>query len=489
MPAIMSEGSADSEASHSSAPSGARTKLDTLRGYCGPGRREDRFMKIEFAEGVWALQVPTASLGDHSYVVVARGVAAVVDPQRDIERFLAALGDARLSAVAETHVHNDYVTGGSLLAARREARYVLPAGSGALLDHVAVAEGDTVALGEGWGLVAIHTPGHTPHHMSYVLHGPDGPVAVFSGGSMLVGAVGRTDLVDPELTDRLTRDQHRSVRRLAAGLDDPVAVAPTHGAGSFCAASPISDTTSTIGRERRQNPALLMDDEDHFVASQVAGFLAYPTYYAHMAPINRTGPTPIAEPPPALTADELKATDALIVDVRSASSFAAGHVPGSISIPISESTGTYAGWVLPWNTPVVLVGDGPEDVEEARLQLARIGYDRIAGIVADGLAGWVAAGNNPASFRAADWGDFMRERPALLLDVRDPREATQRIAGARPAHVADLDGRSYPDGDVWVHCASGFRAAIAVSLLRARGRDAVAILADFDDFPGPRVPA
>ncbi len=446
-------------------------------------------MKLEFAEGVWALQIPTASLGDHSYVVAAGGIAAVIDPQRDIERFLTALGDARLGAVLETHIHNDYVTGGSLLAARREARYVLPADSGALLEHVAVGEGDAVPLGRGWELAAIHTPGHTPHHMAYVLQGPEGPVSVFSGGSMLVGTVGRTDLVDPELTDRLTRDQHRSVRRLAARLEDPVAVAPTHGSGSFCSASPISDTTSTVGRERRQNPALLIDDEDHFVASQVAGFLAYPAYYAHMAPINRTGPTPIADPPPTLTAEQLNATDALILDVRPAERFAGGHVPGSISIPISESTGTYAGWVLPWNTPVVLVADTPGDAEEARLQLARIGYDRIAGVVADGLAAWIAAGNAPACFRTAGWEDLMRERPELLLDVRDPKEATQRIAGARPVHVADLDGGTFPNGEIWVHCASGFRAAIAVSLLRARGREAVAILADFDDFPGPRVAA
>lgn len=446
-------------------------------------------MRIDLPDGAWVHQVSTPSLGDHSYVVVAGGSAAVIDAQRDTDRFSAALGGIPLRAVLESHIHNDYVTGGSLLAAEAGVPYVVPADGGALVDHTPVGDGDTVALGEGWRLEALHTPGHTPHHMAYLLEGPVGPVAVFTGGSMLVGAVGRTDLVDPEITDRLTRDQHRSVRRLADRLRDPVAVAPTHGAGSFCSASPDADTTSTIGRERHRNPALLIDDEDHFVSSQVAGFLRHPSYYAYMAPLNRAGPTPIPERPPSPATQHLAEASDVIIDVRPAEDFAAAHIPGSISIPISESTGTYAGWVLPWNTPAVLVGSTPADVEEARIQMARIGYDQVVGTVGNGLSAWIQAGNETSSHRVAGWDDVIRERPSLLLDVRDPKEAAQRIPGAVPVHVAALDAGDLPEGEAWVHCTSGYRAAIAVSLLRARGRRAVAVLAEFEDYPGARVPA
>jgi glyoxylase-like metal-dependent hydrolase (beta-lactamase superfamily II)/rhodanese-related sulfurtransferase len=445
-------------------------------------------MRIDLADGAWVHQVSTPSLGDHSYVVVAGGSAAVIDAQRDTDRCSEVLGGIPLRAVLESHIHNDYVTGGSLLAAETGAPYFVPADGGALVDHTAITDGDAVVLGGEWRLRALHTPGHTPHHMSFVLEGPEGPVAVFTGGSMLVGAVGRTDLVDPDLTDRLTRDQHRSVRRLADQLQDPVAVAPTHGAGSFCSASPSAGTTSTIGRERRQNPALLIDDEDHFVSSQVAGLLSHPSYYTYMAPLNRAGPTPIPERPPSLAPEHLAAASHAIIDVRPAEDFAAAHVPGSISIPISESTGTYAGWVLRWNTPAVLVGNSPADVEEARIQMARIGYDRVVGTVADGLAAWIRAGNQPSGHRVAGWDDVIRESPPLLLDVRDPKESAQRIVGAMPAHVAALDSEELPEGEAWVYCTSGYRAAIAVSLLRARGREAVAVLAEFEDYPGPRVP-
>jgi glyoxylase-like metal-dependent hydrolase (beta-lactamase superfamily II)/rhodanese-related sulfurtransferase len=446
-------------------------------------------MRIDLGEGAWTEQISTPSLGDHTYLVVAGGAAAVIDPQRDVDRFVARIPGIPLAAVLETHVHNDYVTGGPALAAASGAEYVLPTGSGADLPHRAVADGEAVTLGEGWALRAVHTPGHTPHHTTYVLDGPDGPTAAFTGGSMLVGAVGRTDLVDPALTEALTRDQHRSVRRLAAGLADPVAVAPTHGSGSFCTASATGETTSTVGAERLHNPALLIDDEDHFVSVQIAGFLLHPTYYAHMAPINRSGaPAITAEDLPRIDPDDPGASNAVVVDLRPADEFAGAHVPGSLNIPLDDSTATYAGWVLEWNTPMLLVGRDGGEIREARLQLARIGYDRVIGAIDDGLEDWKAAGKPLSAFRVARWDDLRREEPEVLLDVRDPKEAVHRLPGAIPVHVSSVDPAAVPEGEVWVHCVTGYRAAIAASQLHAAGRSTVLVLDDLDRYQGPRVP-
>jgi glyoxylase-like metal-dependent hydrolase (beta-lactamase superfamily II) len=437
-------------------------------------------LRLDLAQGVWAEQVPTPSLGDHSYLVVTGDVAAVIDVQRDAGRIVDGLGRRRLAAVLETHVHNDYVSGGSLLADERGAEYVLPAGSGASVDHRAIADGERVLLAEGWSLRAVATPGHTPHHTAFVLEGPGGPVAAFTGGSMLVGAVGRTDLVAPDLTEGLTRDQHRSVRRLAASLDDPVAVAPTHGAGSFCSASGAGETTSTIARERYSNPALTIDDEDRFVAVQTAGFGLYPAYYRHMAPINREGGGPVPhEPLPAV--DPGQAAEVIVVDLRPVEEFAPGHLPGSVNIPLADSTATYAAWVLPWNTPIALRGDEAA-IEQARLQLARIGYDRVVGAVGAGRQD-----GDTGRLRLAAWDEV--DPTATVVDVRDPAEAAQCLPGAVRVHVSEVAGADLPDGTLWVHCVTGYRAAIAGSLLAAAGREVVVVADELGRYLGPRVPA
>jgi glyoxylase-like metal-dependent hydrolase (beta-lactamase superfamily II) len=292
--------------------------------------------RIELATGpvpVFAVQVGTPSLGDHSYIVAVGDRAVVVDPQRDIDRFEKILADlgVTLVAVVETHIHNDYVSGGPLLARRHDAAYVLPATSGGRMEHVAVADGDHVAVGDPWRLRAVHTPGHTPHHMSYVLTGPDGDVAVFSGGSMLVGAVGRSDLISAGMTVPLARLQYESVNYLARSLADPTVVAPTHGTGSFCSASDVLATTSTIGEERTRNPALLAADEDSFVAEQIAGYRLFPAYYAHMGPANLEGVAAVpTDPLPDLDGATLADPESAfwIVDIRPAGSSPQGTFPG-----------------------------------------------------------------------------------------------------------------------------------------------------------------
>jgi len=443
---------------------------------------------LDLADGVTVHEVSTKSLGDHSYVIVTGDTGAVIDPQRDFERFAVLLADAGAepAGVLETHIHNDYVSGGSLLADGYGCPYLLPTDSGATLPHRAIGDGEDLPLAEGWSLRAVATPGHTPHHTSYVLVSPTGPVAVFTGGSMLVGTVGRTDLLGDDLTDRLTRDQFHSVRRLGDRLADPVTVAPTHGAGSFCATDPSGASTSTIGLEWDQNPALLTDDEDVFVEGQTGNLMLYPSYYEHMAPINRHGAGRIDPPPPALGPEALAATDALVIDIRRTGDFAAGHVPGSVSIPFSPTAAVYTAWAGPWNQPTVLVGGDPARVETMRIDLARIGHDAVVGVVTDGLDAWRAEGRPLSTMRLADFEEMAAAAPEVILDVRDPGEANTWIPGAQRIHVASVSAdRVDGDGPVWVYCESGYRTVIAASRLQAQGREVVAVMGNWTSWDGP----
>ncbi|MCH7907134.1 MAG: MBL fold metallo-hydrolase [Chloroflexi bacterium] len=459
-------------------------------------------MIIEFPgapDRTYTVQIPTPSLGDYSYLVVSGDEAALVDPQLDIDRFERILADsgARLRWVFETHMHNDYVSGGKALAELHGAGYVLPAGCGATFDHSPISDGDSRPLGR-CTLRAMHTPGHTPHHTSYVLelpardgsnNDPDGgAAAVFSGGSMLVGAVGRTDLLGPHLAEELAHAQYRSVNKMADLLPDPTAVEPTHGAGSFCSATPAaSESTSTIGVEKTRNPALTERDEDTFVAQQLAGYGMFPSYYAHMGPANRAGealPDPVS--PPRLTPHEVTdaAGPATLVDLRDPLVFAAGHVPGSVNVPMSVDAGAYIGWALPWNSDLVLVSDRPENIKDVQVQLHRMGVRSVVGVVDDGLAAWRAEGRPVASYRVATFRELAEERPGSVVDARDPLEVGgSTLPGAVNIHfsrVMDEMERIGP-GTVWVHCQSGYRASIAASLLARADREVVLIADDLSN--------
>jgi hydroxyacylglutathione hydrolase len=444
---------------------------------------------------VEVVQVHTPGLGDNSYVLRSDGELAVVDPQRDLDRIEAVLQQlgGRLVAVLETHVHNDYVSGGPVLAARHGAAYGVPADAGHTLDHTALRDGDGVTVG-AVRLCALHTPGHTPHHTSYAIVDGEATRGVFTGGSVLVGACGRTDLISPELTEELTRAQYRSAQRIAS-FGEPTAIAPTHGAGSFCAASAASaDTWSTVARERERNPAYLADGEDAFVRGQLAGLLAYPAYYSQMAALNRRGLTAWEEQPvPSLTADDVERRQArgeVVVDGRSRGAFAAGHLPGSVNIELDEQFGTYVGWLLPFGAPLVLVLDPGQDPGEAVRQCARIGIESIAGVLEGGVAAWTASGRRTSTYPTTDVDGMHRALDAGTgsgLDVRQDAEWTAgHIPGARHLHVADLPGRVEELRDmaapVHVYCRTGHRAAIAASLLDAAGVRAVHVDGGFPDW-------
>ncbi len=449
------------------------------------------------------IPIETPTLGDRSYVVHDGEVAFVVDPQRDIDRVLAILDEhaVRLTDVFETHLHNDYLTGGLALAQRTGAAYHVNADDEVSFERTPIRDGDTVEVGSRMRMTAISTPGHTFTHLSYALTQAspavttdgrsaevDASVGVFSGGSLLFGATGRPDLLGEEHTDSLARHQHASALKLADLLPDDADVFPTHGFGSFCAATQSDATESTIGQEKESNP-VLTQDEDTYVRELLEGLGAWPAYYAHMMPANAAGPSePDLSPPKAADASELRRrieAGEWVVDLRNRTAFAAGHAPGTLNFGIDGSFATYLGWLITWGTPVTLLGETPDDVAEAQRELVRIGIDRPAAHATGGPQDW--ADGQLARFPSGTFADLEQvrhHRDVVILDVRREDEyRSTRISGAHNIPIHELPGRvaEVPAGEVWVHCASGYRASIAASLIDASGRTPIAIDDSFEN--------
>ena len=441
---------------------------------------------------VTILTLETPSLGDRSYLAHDGEVAVVVDPQRDIDRILALAAEAgvRITHVVETHIHNDYVTGGFALAQATGASYLVNAEDQVSFEHTGIRDGETVQISPTMTLRAMSTPGHTFTHLAYVLEDADGGAPhVFSGGSLLYGSTGRPDLLGHDHAHELADHQFASAHKLAGALPDATSVLPTHGFGSFCAATATTAGAngSTIGAERMANPALTKDEED-YVTEILAGLDAYPAYYAHMGPANAAGPAaPDLSPPTAADPAELRRrleAGEWLVDLRARTAFAAGFVRGSYNVGLDGQFSTYLGWLLPWGTPVTLLGDTPEQVAEAQRELVRIGIDRPAASATGRPEEWTdepLATIERASF--ADLAQVRHHRPVVVLDVRRDSEA----AGGRivdsvliPLHqlLARID--EVPPGEVWVHCAAGYRASFAASILAAHGRHVVHVDDSFE---------
>ncbi|MBC2900531.1 MBL fold metallo-hydrolase [Streptomyces cupreus] len=435
--------------------------------------------------------VTTAPLGDTSYLLVSGDEAALVDPQRDCWGLLAdcAARGVRVRYVLETHVHNDYVSGALEVQAATGATVAGPARAAYAFDHLPMAEDDEIVVGD-LRVRAMETPGHTAEHTSYLVFGDAqlAPQAVFSGGSLLVGSSGRTDLSGEQRTESLAHAQFRSLRRLAL-LPDGTLVLPTHGAGSSCSAGPASaDRTTTVGAERRTNPALAVDEEK-FVSERF-GLPPYPAYYRHMASLNRAGPTVLGGPPHGsrpltpTTVDRLTRGGALVVDARERRAFAAAHLPGSLCDELDDSFAGQVGQVVPFGTPLVLVLPEPvaDAAAEAVIQLLRIGYERIEGYLDGGIERWQAEGRPIRSFRAADAHELLsllvRDARVRVLDVRAPTEPGT-IPGALAIPLGELPRRlaEIPrDRDVWTVCGRGRRAAVAASLLDRAGIPVTAVV-------------
>lgn len=419
--------------------------------------------------------VRTEGLGDSTYILAHDGLGLVVDPQRDIDRFTSvveALG-VEVRWVFETHLHNDYVSGAKDMANALDAELVLPAGAAPVYRHRPAFHGEELTA-DGVSIRPLHTPGHTPEHVSYLVIVDGRPEAVFSGGSLLVGSSGRSDLLGIERAETLARLQYQSVNRLAE-LPDPVGLFPTHGAGSFCTASKAAKETSTIGDEKHSNPVLQHDDVESFVAAQLSGLVPYPAYYRFMGPTNLEGrPAPDMTPQPVLSRERFDELDgsATVVDARPRAAFAAGHIPGSLGMELRNDFGVWVGWVTEFNSPLLLVLDPDQSVDEARRQLARIGYDRIVGVVTD-LPSWDI---ELSSFPVHDVDSFTARMAegVPVLDVRAPNEwGSGVIADSHRIYAPDLAGAVPPgidrDRPLLVGCETGYRASLAASLLHRHG--------------------
>jgi hydroxyacylglutathione hydrolase len=448
--------------------------------------------------GFTIVPIETPTLGDRSYLVHDGEVAFVVDPQRDIDRVLDLLEihGVLLTDVFETHIHNDYMTGGLALARCTGARYHVNAADDVSFERSRISDAQTVEVGSRMRVTALATPGHTFTHLSYALtdagstetSGLDHSAGVFSGGSLLYGATGRPDLLGGEHTDALVRHQHASAHRLADLLPDDAGVFPTHGFGSFCSATQSEASDSTIGQERRSNPVLTQDEET-YVRELLDGLGAWPAYYVHMAPANAAGPSePDLSPPALADATELRRrieTGEWVVDLRNRTAFAAGHAPGTLNFGMDGAFATYLGWLITWGTPVTLLGETPETVAEAQRELVRIGIDRPAAHATGSPEDWTDG--ELASFPTGTFADLAHvrhHREVVVLDVRRTEEhAVAAIIDAVNIPLHELRDRidEVPAGEVWVHCESGYRASVAASMLDASGRKPVAVDDSFDN--------
>lgn len=419
-------------------------------------------------------------LGNSAYLVdLGDGRALAVDPSRDLRslRSAASVRGLTVALAAETHLHADFVSGAVQLAADHGAQVLASAAGGREFPHRGLREGDEVDLG-GLTLRALATPGHTPEHLSYLLLDGTRAVAVFTGGSLIVGAAARTDLAGAEHTEALARAQHRSLQRLVRELPGETLVLPTHGAGSFCSAPPGTSRTTTIGAERAGNPLLAASDEDSFVRLLLGGLGSYPTYFDRLGELNRRGPGVMSGPP---TLRQLAAADVRalldrggqVVDVRPIREFAAAHVPGALSIELRDAFATWFGWLVDAARPVVIVRNPDQDPDEILWQTVKIGWEDLAGELAGGIAAWQAAGDAVRAIPVIDAADA---NPAHVVDIRQQDEfAAGHIPGAYNAELATVAALPM-SGPVQTMCGHGERAATAASLLLAAGSSEVTIV-------------
>jgi glyoxylase-like metal-dependent hydrolase (beta-lactamase superfamily II) len=419
-------------------------------------------------------------LGHSSYVVdLDDGTAAIVDPPRFPADHLRAARARSLEPrwTIDTHSHADYVTGSPALATDEGLTFVAPAASRLETPHLAVTDEQRIEIAAGVVLRAIATPGHTPDHHVFLLERDGSPAALFTGGSLMVGAIGRTDLCGPDLAEPLAHQMFHSLRRLDH-LPDELPVYPTHGAGSFCSAPGGSARVSTLGRERATNRLFRIEDEATFVEELLAGFGSFPTYFSHLPELNRRGPRPYRELPP-LEKLGLDAVDrhvdagAMVIDARPIAEFGAGHVPGSISNALRPVFASWLGWVTPFDRPVILVAGADQDRRELVRQCLDIGHDNVVGEFDGGVDAWQSAARAMHTIPLVDPADIAQ----TLIDVRQRSEfAAGHVPGAIHVELGSLANTPVPEGPITVMCGHGERAMTGASILAARGHDELSVL-------------
>jgi rhodanese-related sulfurtransferase len=421
-------------------------------------------------------------LGNSAYLVdLGDGRALVVDISRDLRAVHRAAAKRGLTVAfaADTHLHADFLSGAHQLGATAGTTVLASAAGDRQFTHIGLHDGDEVDLG-GLRLRALLTPGHTHEHLAFLLLDGDREVGVFTGGSLIVGSAARTDLVSDERTEELTRAQYASMRRLAT-LPGGVEVWPTHGAGSFCSAPPGSERTSTIARELATNPLLTARDEDTFVRELLGSLGSYPPYFSRLGELNRVGPALLDEKPTLrpLSIDTVRtklANGAVIVDARAVRRFAAGHVPGSISIPLRPVFASWLGWLAPADRPLIIVRDAHQDAAEIVWQALKIGYDNLIGELEGGFDAWAGIGHDAAVIRLTDAAGV---DGLQVLDIRQRAEfCGGHLPGALHIELGDIAERAaeVPSEPTVVMCGHGERAMGAASLLEAAGHRDLVVL-------------
>jgi len=428
-------------------------------------------------------------LAHASYMIGSEGEAAVVDPQRDVEQYVreAEAEGLRIKYVVETHLHADFVSGHRELAARTGAEIVFGRQAGVRFPHRAVGDGDELRVGSVV-LRVLETPGHTPESISLVVIDAEvspEPQKVLTGDTLFVGDVGRPDLAGRlgYTPQAMAAQMYDSLHGKLLTLQDSVEVWPAHGAGSMCGRNISKETSSTIGQQRRLNYALAPMPKDEFVRLLTADLAEPPAYFPADAEINRLGAAPLTElhPPTPLLPQQVAAYANLgyvVLDARGAGEFGAGHVPGALNIGLGGQFASWAGSLIPLGSPVILVTDADEQVEEAEMRLARVGHESVRGYLRGGMESWRAAGYETSAVPQVSVAELRRmldEEPRLqVLDVRRPAEyaaghAPRALNAPLGPPLGEAAGGLDPSLPLAVICAGGYRSSAATSILLPRG--------------------
>jgi len=443
-------------------------------------------------------------LAHASYMLASEGEAVVVDPQRDVEIYLEAAQkqNLRIRFIFETHLHADFVSGHNELAARTGATIYIGKAAGATFPHVDVTDGFELSVGK-LRIKGLETPGHTPESICLVVTDEEKsqrPWAVLTGDTLFIGDVGRPDLSKAHTPQQLAGLLYDSLHNKLLKLPDDVLVYPAHGAGSLCGRNMRSERSSTIGTERLTNYALQIKSRDQFVRQMTTNLPARPDYFLEDAAINRDGATPLSELPElkSVSAAELKTmlgSGAVALDVRRGDEFATGHVPGSVNIALSGQFASWAGAVLGLSSHPVLIADTPEQLNEARLRLARVGIEDLTGFLEGGTRGWEEAGfalQQVPQITSEELNSRLHKGGVQVLDVRREGEWEAGHIDGADWYPLDRFKAALPkieqDALVAVHCAGGYRSMIACSLLQRAGCDVVNVVGGFDAWKKAQLP-
>ena len=426
-------------------------------------------------------------LAHASYLIGSDGEAAVVDPQRDVDEYLAETSAQGLQVkyVIETHLHADFVSGHQEIAARTGAQIVFGAQAGVEFDHRAVRDGEEIRLGHVV-LRFIETPGHTPEGICILVSDtaiPDKPAKLLTGDTLFIGDVGRPDLAGGKgyTPQTMAEMMYDSLHGKLLKLPDEVEVYPAHGAGSMCGRNMSKETSSTIGEQRKFNYALKPMTKGEFVHLMTADLPEAPSYFPKDAEINRSGARGLSElqPPAALTPQQvLELHDHILLDVRSAADFGAAHVPGSMNIGLGGQFAMWAGSLIPLNSAIIIIADTSTQVDESVVRLARVGIEGVKGYLEGGVESWRNAGFPLDSIEQVSVAQLKEQMANSDLQIIDVRRSGEYVGGHVPtalnAPLASLDKSIGPlplkkDKLTAVICAGGYRSSAAASLLQKEG--------------------